>query len=1736
MPTIPTDPLFSFQWYLRNLTAGLLDINVIDVWDDYTGNGVQVTVIDQGFDLYHTDLVGKFRTDLDMDYPGVSFDPNETGTDRHGTPVSGIIGAEEGNGIGGVGIAWDAEIVAYKGLGSGYLDAAGLGDGYYNDSGNDNGSDVINGSFGRSSNFVTSGKVLEINAIVDHGRGGLGTNFVKSNGNARDTYPATATQIGMEGTAVLENSLQGTLNVAALRADGWVARYSSPGANLLVSAFADDITDVKGIYTTDRSGVDGYNIDINDNGGDYTNFNGTSASAPIVAGVVALIMEANPDLGWRDVQEILAYSARHVGSAVDSAANTGAPTNGSVNRGYEIATQSNGSTWFWNDARDWNGGSMHFSNDYGYGLVDAKAAIRLAETWDRQSTTENQLSFELDINGAGSTSIGNSVTSFSTSLDEDIIIEYVSVNLKFHVDNINDMSVFLVSPDGTRVQLIHYVDGAQGTNVFDPSQAGLDGWEFGTTAFMGTVNEGASRPAITGDWTLELSNIDGSAQGIFFVTDADVTFKGRPVEEDNLYVFTNEYSDFVGDGEHTALFVNGTAGGTTGTFNAAAVTSATTLDFVANTGVIDGVAIQVYAIDEVYTGDGNDTIIGDTSSTLFFTGRGNDSITGATASAFGELINGGRGNDYISAGGGDDVIIDGVFGHSEGNDTIEGGLGDDLIIVHYVTAGTYSGDLGNDTLDLRNDTINFDFLQTIDLSAASFTAYSGTFAGFENALLGDGNDRIVGSMDANYLVAGKGDDTVLGGAGADKIEGDEIPFGLLAMNENGVTDQYVEVANFDEMPTENFTVEWLYRGDGLGMATEVPFVSYGVPGETNEFLVLGQLPTTISVWVNDQYFDTGVLTSLVTDGQVHRMSVSVNTGAGPNGRISLYIDGVEASRGFGLSSGPQTASGTAIEAGGSFIMGQEQDGAIPGDASTFSATQRLIGEIGDVRIWNTERFASDIAKLAFERLETLDLRDQRSLVANWQLDAETLSFDNIAGTAALTPKSATATPFEGDLYTRFGGDDSLSGEAGNDSINGGGGNDTILGGDGVDTLKGGSGNDRIDGGSDSDLIYAGSGNDIIVATGADFVDSVHGGDGNDTLDHTGLFGSFTGATLDFEQGFIFTDRATNAATTVSGIERYNDNFGSNTIIMGGGLTYVVGGSGNDTIVGSLLADTILGGFGNDSLQGQFGGDLIDGGSGNDTLGTNGSFDNTLRGGTGDDVIEVIGGGINEGGAGADTFVVRSQSLIGDADTLDNDIFDGGDDIDTFDASNELINGFVINLASGLVDSGNAGGGHTVGIQNVENATGTNQLDVLTGDGIANVLLGLAGDDIIDGGAGNDTIAGGAGNDSLLAGADDDQATGGTGNDTLYGFGGNDTLAGNDGNDAVRGNLGDDLVSGEAGNDTVIGGAGNDIIYGGAGNDLVSGGTGNDLLNGGTGFDTGDYSYVTDNLVINLKFTTGQNISTLAGTDTLYSVEGILGGSGNDLLVGDAAGNIFEGRGGNDQVYGAGGRDILHGGDGVDLVEGSGGNDIMTGGAGIDVLSYYNSAGGVQVNLRFQGTAQAVGGSSGTDTFTEFEDLYGSNAGGDTLVGSTEDNRILGYAGNDLIYGFDGADNLFGMAGNDTLSGGEGVDVLTGGGGADTFDFNNVSDSTSTQRDTIMDFGTGGANLIDLSTIDANSSIAGNQAFSFVGSSAFSSAGQIRFATNGTNGFVLGDIDGDSTADLNILLMGITSVNLSDFVF
>ncbi|WP_428667709.1 beta strand repeat-containing protein [Reyranella sp.] len=234
----------------------------------------------------------------------------------------------------------------------------------------------------------------------------------------------------------------------------------------------------------------------------------------------------------------------------------------------------------------------------------------------------------------------------------------------------------------------------------------------------------------------------------------------------------------------------------------------------------------------------------------------------------------------------------------------------------------------------------------------------------------------------------------------------------------------------------------------------------------------------------------------------------------------------------------------------------------------------------------------------------------------------------------------------------------------------------------------------------------------------------------------------------------------------------------------------------------------------------------------------------------------------------------------------------------------------------------------------------------------------------------------------------ENAFGGSGADTIFGNDANNTLYGNGGADTLKGAGGADVLSGDAGDDSLNGGDGNDSLYGGDGNDSLKGVGGADYLNGGAGSDTATYDGST--VAINANLSTGVGSGGDAAGDTYYSIENVLGTSGNDTLIGNSDANT------------------LTGNDGDDLIQGFLGNDVLNGGNGVDTLSYDLDR---AVTVSLATTAAQDTGGSGTDTVSNFENLIGSYFD-DTLTGDVNANVIQGNGGSDTINGLGGNDTIY----------------------------------------------------------------------------------------------------------------------------
>jgi subtilisin family serine protease len=453
------DPLFSQQWHIAPSNGRFRHVsaNVGGAWDmGLSGRSVTVQVVDDGVQHTHPDLVTNYNSSISWDYNGNDHDPisePEVG-DRHGTSVAGLIAAGKNDGSCGSGIAYNAQYGGVRLISGPVSDAMeALALSHASES-----ADIYSNSWGPTDD----GKHLSrpgslttdtIQTMTDVGRDGKGTIYVWAAGNGRDH----SDRADYDGYA----NMRETIAVAAVNADGKFAWYSEPGACVLISAPSSG-TRRRGIVTTDIQGSMGY-----DNG-DCTNiFGGTSAAAPIVSGVIALVLEANPELTWRDVQHILARSAARV--------------------------DTNNHSW------KKNGADLWVSDDYGYGLVDAKAAVELAKTWNSEDYEENSPYVgSLHTRAMDIPSDGTILT-----LEERVTrskvggkVEHARVMVNINHRSRGYLRIELISPSGTRSRF---------AELRNDRNDNYNYWEFTSVQFMGEDP--------VGTWKLEIFDRSRSSHG-----------------------------------------------------------------------------------------------------------------------------------------------------------------------------------------------------------------------------------------------------------------------------------------------------------------------------------------------------------------------------------------------------------------------------------------------------------------------------------------------------------------------------------------------------------------------------------------------------------------------------------------------------------------------------------------------------------------------------------------------------------------------------------------------------------------------------------------------------------------------------------------------------------------------------------------------------------------------------------------------------------------------------------------------------------------------------------------------------------------------------------------------------------------------------------------------------------------------------------------------------------------------
>ncbi|KIP15197.1 proconvertase P-domain protein [Burkholderia sp. MSHR3999] len=594
-PDLPTDPLLAQEWYLS-------DADILPVWKDYTGKGVRIGQFEPGgqfatgpevFDYTHPDLAPSVDQAWMASQLVNGTLPTETS--QHATMVAGVMVAAD-NGTGGVGVAYNATVAGYYLANSG-SDLSGLG--------HEVSYDIANNSWDFTNDFAVSnmqnGQINTASALItnaqyaaDNGRGGLGTIIVEAGGNQRAT--------GGNAEGSLTNNNRFSIEVGAINAQSDLstlqigsAPFSNPGASLLVSAPGSNIESTSQMVMTDQGSTFG---------SAYSNMQGTSFATPIVSGVVALMLQANPNLGYRDVQAILALTARKVN---------------------DPNTQ-----WTSNGANNWNGGGMHVSNDYGFGEVDARAAVRLAETWMTQSTGANEKVWSASSGAVSQTIQGGGTLSSSIAMQAGLNIEHVEIDLDANVGRLGDLIVTLVSPDGTQSVLLNR------EGVIPAGSPGASSTDVGSTTsgkfqytFMSTHDWGE---VSAGNWTLQVA--DAATGQPVTLNNWSLRLYGSTTTADHTYYYTDEYAAAVTANANAAVLdpaVNGTGG--RNTIDAAAVSGDTSINLLTGTASIGGTALTIRNPDQIQNlvgGDGNDTLTANNANALLDGGRGSNTLTGGT--------------------------------------------------------------------------------------------------------------------------------------------------------------------------------------------------------------------------------------------------------------------------------------------------------------------------------------------------------------------------------------------------------------------------------------------------------------------------------------------------------------------------------------------------------------------------------------------------------------------------------------------------------------------------------------------------------------------------------------------------------------------------------------------------------------------------------------------------------------------------------------------------------------------------------------------------------------------------------------------------------------------------------------------------------------------------------------------------------------------------------------------------
>ncbi|KAF4124819.1 kexin [Geosmithia morbida] len=452
------DPIFKEQWHLFNTVETGHDVNVTDVWrDGVTGQNVTIAIVDDGLDMDSNDLRDNYFAEGSYDFNDHDPSPKpELSDDKHGTRCAGEVSAVRNDAC-GLGVAYDSKIAGIRIL-SGELTNADEAEALIYKSQHNN---IYSCSWGPPDDgrHMEAPSTLIRQAIlqgVQQGRGGKGSVYVFASGNGA----SSGDNCNFDGYT---NSIY-SITVGAVDRAGQHPYYSEMCSANLVVTYSSGSGD--SIHTTDV----GTNTC-------YSGHGGTSAAAPLAAGIFALALQVRPELTWRDLQYVALHSAAHVDSA-----------------------------------DDWQETSIgkQFSHTFGYGKVDSYALVNLAREWELVKPQAWYFSPWQHVKKAIPEGEGDDAKGLEVEFEvtKDMLkeanlerLEHVTVTMNVEHTRRGDISVDLVSPHN----VVSHIATAR---MYDEEAAGYDDWTFMTVAHWGESG--------VGKWKLIIKdNKENEHQGTF---------------------------------------------------------------------------------------------------------------------------------------------------------------------------------------------------------------------------------------------------------------------------------------------------------------------------------------------------------------------------------------------------------------------------------------------------------------------------------------------------------------------------------------------------------------------------------------------------------------------------------------------------------------------------------------------------------------------------------------------------------------------------------------------------------------------------------------------------------------------------------------------------------------------------------------------------------------------------------------------------------------------------------------------------------------------------------------------------------------------------------------------------------------------------------------------------------------------------------------------------------------------